>query len=324
MKNTIRISHLGHLESAPLLAALDQGFFSQEKLAVELSCDLGVAAICGKLTDGRIDGACLPAQMPVLLSLGAGVSKVAMTPVFLVSSEDMALVLTPKASAPEKGRPTSPVLKIGVLGHSSPGCHLVKTWIQAHPGVIKNDPVYVSLAASQLVHFFDEGLIDGFCGMDPMPALARIHGGGLIAATSATLSPHHPGSVIALRDEVLAERPAIAEPLARALRRGREFCAHAANHDKIWALLLAQNPYGYIPEDQRIALVQQFEAATGNALSRRFEARKKSNALDAAGARFIELACRAATGIAEKHFDFGAEIARIYLGTFSTRLGALA
>jgi ABC-type nitrate/sulfonate/bicarbonate transport system substrate-binding protein len=312
MKNPIRISHLGLLESAPLLVAQEHGFFAQEKLEVELHCDLGLASICGKLSDGRIEGACLPAQMPVLLSLGAGVGKVAMEPVFLVSNQDMALVLSPKASSQEKGKPAPPVLKIGVLGHGSPGCHLVKSWLHAQPGTTKSEPVYVSLAASQLVHFFDEGLIDGFCGIDPMPALARLHGEAVIAATSATLSPRHPGSVVALRSELVAERPGLVEALARALRSGREFCANPANHDKVWALLLAQNPYGYITEDQRIALVQQFEASTGNAISSRFETPKNSGRVDAQGARFIELACRAATGIAEKHFDFGAEITRLY------------
>jgi ABC-type nitrate/sulfonate/bicarbonate transport system substrate-binding protein len=310
MKIPIRISHLGLLESAPLLVARSHGFFDQEKLEIDLHCDLGVASICGKLSDKRIDGACLPAQMPVLLSLGAGISKVAMDPVFLVSNQDMALVLTKKAAFPERGKATAPILKIGVLGHSSPGCHLVKSWLHAQSGPAKGEPVYVPLAASQLVHFFDEGLIDGFCGIDPMPALARIQSEAVIVATSATLSPRHPGSVVALRAELTLERPSLIPSLAKALQRGREFCANPANHDKVWSLLLAQNPYGYITEDQRIALVQQFDA--GNAISTRFESSKNVAAVDAQGARFIELACRAATGGVEKHFDFNAEIARLY------------
>jgi ABC-type nitrate/sulfonate/bicarbonate transport system substrate-binding protein len=311
MRTPIRISHLGLLESAPLLVAQAHGFFAQEKLNVDLHCDLGVASICGKLSDQRIDGACLPAQMPVLLSLGAGVSKVAMDPVFLVSNQDMALVLTKKAAFPERGKAAAPILKIGVLGHSSPGCHLVKSWLHAQAGSAKSDPVYVPLAASQLVHFFDEGLIDGFCGIDPLPALARLHAEAVIVATSATLSPRHPGSVVAIRSEFTAERPGIIPSLAKALKRGREFCAIPANHDKVWALLLAESPYGYITEDQRIALVQQFEA--GNAISTRFDSGKSPAAVDAQGARFIELACRASTGTVEKHFDFNAEIARLYL-----------
>jgi NitT/TauT family transport system ATP-binding protein/bicarbonate transport system ATP-binding protein len=172
--------------------------------------------------------------------------------------------------------------------------------------------VYVSLAASQLVHFFDEGLIDGFCGMDPMPAIARLRGEAVVAAGSATLSPRHPGSVVAVRAELVTDRPGLASALARALQRGREFCASPANHDKVWTLLLSQNPYGHLSEDDRIALVQQFDKSSGNALSSRFETTKKTAGLDAQGARFIELACRAATGISEKHFDFAAEINRLY------------
>jgi ABC-type nitrate/sulfonate/bicarbonate transport system substrate-binding protein len=314
MKLQIRISHLGLLESAPLLAAHAQGFFKDEDLAVELSCDLGVAAICGRLGDQRVDGACLPAQMPVLLSLGAGTPRVPMTPILLTSSQDLAIVLSTKAATPDKPRRgASGVLKIGVLGHSSPACHLVRRWLQLQPGGGQEDPVYVSLAASQLIHFFEEGLIDGFCGLEPLPTLARLSADGVVVVSSKELAPSHPGGVVALRTEFVKDRPAIVAPFTRALRRGREFCADPANREKIWSLVLAQNPFSLTSEEHRAALLAQSAEPAANRPSIRFEAAKGPVGVDAQGARFIEHACRAALGASERHLDIAGEIDRLYL-----------
>ncbi len=313
MKSTIRIGHLGLLDSAPLLAAQSLGYFTEEGLDVELSCELGVAAICGRLSDQRIDGACLPAQMPVLLSLGAGVSRVPMTPVLLTSSQDLAIVLNSKAAAPEKHpRGSGGVLKIGVLGHSSPACHLVRRWLQAETGGVKEDPVYVSLAASQLLYFFEEGLIDGFCGLDPLPILARLSADGVVVSSSGAISPSHPGGVVALRTEFAKDRPALAAPLARALRRACDFCAHPANRETVWSLVLAQNPFVLTSEEHRAALLTQSLEGKPGHISIRFENPRGQVGVDTQGARFIEQACRAALGAGERHLDIAGEIDRLY------------
>lgn len=314
MKSTIRIGHLGLLESAPLLVAHAQGFFAGENLDVELSCELGVAAICGRLSDQRIDGACLPAQMPVLLSLGAGVSRVPMTPVLLTSSQDLAIVLNSKAAAPEKHhRGETGVLKIGVLGHSSPACHLVRRWLQSNVGGMKEDPVYVSLAASQLLYFFEEGLIDGFCGLDPLPVLAVLSADGVIVTSSGVISPAHPGGVVALRTEFAKDRPAIMAPLARALRRGCEYCANPANREAVWALVLAQNPFILTSEEHRAVLLAQCPEDKPQRLSIRFDTTRGLIGVDTQGVRFIEQACRAALGAGERHLDLTGEIERLYM-----------
>jgi ABC-type nitrate/sulfonate/bicarbonate transport system substrate-binding protein len=314
MKSTIRIGHLGLLESAPLLAAQAGGYFASEGLAVELSCELGVAALCGRLSDQRIDGACLPAQMPVLLSLGAGVSRVPMTPILLTSTQDLAIVLNTKAAAPEKQpRGTTGVLKIGVLGHSSPACHLVRRWLQSEATGVKEDPVYVSLAASQLLHFFEEGLIDGFCGLDPLPALAGLSADGVVVRSSGAISPAHPGGVVALRTEFSKDRPDIAAPLARALRRGVEFCANPANNETVWSFVLAQNPFVLTSEEHRSALLAQSFGGPSASMSIRFESSTGPIGVDAQGARFIEQACRASLGAGERTLDIAGEIDRLYL-----------
>jgi ABC-type nitrate/sulfonate/bicarbonate transport system substrate-binding protein len=314
MKSTIRIGHLGLLDSAPLLAARAGGYFASEGLDVVLSCELGVAALCGRLGDQRIDGACLPAQMPVLLSLGAGVARVPMTPILLTSTQDLAIVLNNKAASPEKHpRGASGVLKIGVLGHSSPACHLVRRWLQTESVATKEDPVYVSLAASQLLHFFEEGLIDGFCGLDPLPALAGLSADGVVVRSSGAIAPSHPGGVVSLRAEFAKDRPDISEPLARALRRGVEFCADPANNETVWSLVLAQNPFVLTSEEHRAALQAQSVASPSGRMSIRFESPRGHIGVDAQGARFIEQACRASLGSGDRSLDIAGEIDRLYL-----------
>jgi ABC-type nitrate/sulfonate/bicarbonate transport system substrate-binding protein len=232
----------------------------------------------------------------------------------LTSSQDLAIVLNGKiASADKHPRGAAGVLKIGVLGHSSPACHLVRRWLQADTGVTKEDPVYVSLAASQLIHFFEEGLIDGFCGLDPLPALAGLSADGRVVTSSGALSPSHPGGVVALRTEFSKDRPAVVEPFTRALRRGCEFCANPANREAVLALVLAQNPFALITEEHRAALLAHCLEEKSGTLSIRFENSRGPIGVDSAGARFIEQACRAALGAADRHVDITGEINRLYL-----------
>jgi two-component system, oxyanion-binding sensor len=237
-----------------------------------------------------------------------------MTPVLLTSSQDLAIVLNSKAAAPDKHpRGAAGVLKIGVLGHSSPACHLVRRWLQSETGGIKEDPVYVSLAASQLLHFFEEGLIDGFCGLDPLPLLARLSADGVVVSSSGAISPAHPGGVVALRTEFAKDRPALTATLARALRRGCEFCANPANRKAVWSLVLAQNSFVLTTEEHRAALLALSLDSKQDHLSIRFETPRGAVGVDAQGARFIEHACRASLGAGERHMDIAGEIDRLYL-----------
>lgn len=312
MKFRLHLGHVGLLDAAPLLIAQEQGYFVEESLDVTLSCELGLATVCGKLADQRMDGACLPAPLPVLLSLGAGVPRVAMRAVTLCAWQGMGVVLA-RSRDSARPRDTSPA-RIGVVAPGAPTRLLLHKLAQSTGAPVAADVLQVPMAASQLIEFLREGMLDGFCGLDPLPALARLHCGAESVADSASLFPGHPGSVVALRAERSEHLPPpVLAALERGLTRAREFCANPANRASVWRLVLGQPPYAEIEPGLREALVAHVVAGEAGWSSLRFDAPASERAgLSQAAEVFLENACRGAAGSSARAFDFKAEIARVY------------
>lgn len=272
---------------------------------MQLSCELGLAALIAKLTDHHLDGACLPAHLHVLLSLGAGVARVPMEAVGMCSYQDLAVVLAQKN--PEKPAGTGAeanTLRLGMLTPGSPARLLTQRWLQLDFSASRVEPVNVPLAASQLVDFLSEGAIDGFCGIEPGPTLALARGGGEIVARSADLFPWHPGGALALQRELAQNHPPLATALTRALSRARQYCADPVNAHEVWNLVLAQHR-----ALSGAGLLQPAEAHRAEPF---FAGPAGGSLLDDEGAAFVALACQAAAADALRGLDLKAEIARVF------------
>ena len=294
-----------------MLVAQEKGLFKAEGLEVRLSCELGLASICGKLVDRKVDGACLPAPLPVLLSLGAGVPRVAMQAVQVCSRQGMGLVLA-KAKAPGviRGGTVAPAPRIGVIAPGTPTRLFLQKLQQVAPERLSGEAVQVPMAASQLIEFLREGMLEGFCGIDPLPALARIQGGVEIIADSAGLFPQHPGSVVALQADLVESNPPLVAALGRALLRAREFCALPSSRAEIWRLVLAQSPYAGMGAEAQAALTRGRSDGQPEGMTMRFDGRPGvGSAEDMA---FMDAACRGAAGPASRGVDMKAEVARVF------------
>lgn len=307
MKNQLHIAHFGLLDAAPLLVAQERGYFASEGLEVRLSCELGLASICGKLVDRRLDGACLPAPLPVLLSLGAGMPRVPMQVVQVCARQGWGFVLATTKQAARTGGGAAPAARLGVITPGAPTRLLLQRLQHLSPDLLSAEITQVPMAASQLIDFLREGMLDGFCGIDPLPALARTLGLARIAADSAALFPMHPGGVLALHSDLVEGGTRSLTALDRAVRRGREFCAAAANRAEVWRLLLAQGPYAGIGAETRAALAG-IEAA-GAGVSMRFDGRGGIAGDDIS---FLDAACRGAIGQSSRGLDVKAEIPRVF------------
>lgn len=309
MKNILQIGHIGLLDSGLIQVAREMGYFESEGLDVVLSCELGLATICGKLADHRLDGACLPAALPVLLTLGAGVPRVAMEVVQVCAYQGMGFVM---ATAPEGGRPASAPVRMGVIAHGMPMRLLLHRLAQVAPKALPGEIVQVPMAASQLVDFLREGMLDGFCGMDPLPALARLHGGAEVIAESGTLFPMHPGSVLALRADVNGGAAAKAAAFGRALAKARKDCADLAKCEPVWRLLLAQRPYLELEAPVREALKKELSEGRPGWTSTRFGAPDAAQGLSVGAETYLEAACRSLAGNSARGLEMKAEIAKVF------------
>lgn len=309
MKHPLHIGHIGLLDSGLLLVAQEKGYFESEGLEVALSCELGMATVCGKLADRRLDGACVPAALPVLLTLGAGVPRVAMEAVQICSFQGMGVVM---AAAPEEGRPESAPVRMGVIAPGVPTRFVLHRLAQISPKALPPEVVHVPMAASQLVDFLREGMLDGFCGIDPLPALARMQGGAEIIAESGTLFPMHPGSVLALRSDIHGGASGPAAAFARALAKARKDCADPAKCEVLWRLLLAQRPYLEMDAAARSAFTKALSEGRPGWVSTRFGAADATSGLSVGAETYLDAACRSLAGNAARGVDMKTEIARAY------------
>lgn len=310
MKSSLRIGHIGLLDVAPLLVAQQQGYFVAEQLDVTLTCELGLATVCGKLADQRLDGACLPAPLPVLLSLGAGVPRVSMGVVALTCWQGLGVVF----AAGRPGAKTSgAVTRVGVVSPGSPTRLLLHRLAQTSPAAFPGEITQVPMVASQLVEFLREQMLDGFCGIDPLPGLARLLDGVSFVADSAGLFPRHPGGALALRIECVEQLPHAASALARAVSRARDFCADPINREGVWRLVLSLPPYAEIEPAMREQLIARVVSEEAGWSSVSFDAPPAAPVgLGAAADVFLDNACRGAAGPSGRTLDFKAEIARVF------------
>jgi len=306
----LNIGHIGLLDAAPLLIARERGYFEAEGLSVALSCELGLATIFGKLSESRLDGACLPVQMPLLLSLGAGVPRVTMQDSIITSYQGTGIVMT-KAKPGSRAGGTG--LRIGVIAPGTSARLFLHRHQQLNPGGMLADAALVPVVASQLIDFFRDGMFDGFCGIDPLPSLAALRSDVVCIATSADLFPMHPGGVASLRAEVIDRNPELAAAWARVLTRACEECADPAHQAEVWRLVLSQSPYMELDTDSRKALSRLPGENSPGSPSIRFKVTVKGGVRTTEPDAFIDAACRSALGSSLRNFDIKAEIARAYV-----------
>ncbi len=309
MPSHLNLGHIGLLDSAPLLVAQKSGFFADEGLSVTLSCELGLASICGKLADERLDGACVPAPLPVLLSLGSGLARVPMRVVATTSWQGTGVVL---AGARGPGRAVAAVARIGVVAPGTSARFILLKLSQASASPLVGEVTQVPIAASQMIDFFQEGMVDGICAGDPLPALACALPGAERVADSGDLFPGHLGGVLALRAERLELQPGLGPAVERAIIRAREVCADPARTEEIWRMVLAQAPYADLTKEARASVLAAAASGMSCHAGTRFAPPENSAGGASAAEVFLENACRGAAAASVRPPDIKAEIAWVY------------
>ncbi len=299
MRHPLRIGHIALLGSAPLLVAQDRDAFSRESVSARLSCELGFAALCAKLADQKLDGACLPAPLAIMLAAGAGVARVPLRLAAICSWQGIGLVL-PRLQTKHANEVTPP--RIGVLSPGTP-CRLFLQKLAHHsPRSAPADYTQIPVAASQLNEFLAEGMIDGICGYDPLPALACLEENVNLVSDSSVLFPAHPGCVLVMRTDAVEGREHLLDSLARVVERAREYCTAPGGQAAAARLVLAQAPYARI-SPARLARLSPNLGTTQFAVPASERA-----GLSAASVDYLEMASLSAAGPAARIQDIRAAL----------------
>lgn len=252
-------------DCAPLVAALEQGFFAAAGLRVTLSREVSWANIRDKVAVGALDGAQMLAPMP----LAAALPNLA-TPVPLVTALSLGLngntivvstalheAMTGTGSAASPGERLAEVarqrrdqgqpLRFGMVFPYSTHNYLLRYWLAAH-GLHPDRDLYLEVVPPPfMVGALQAGEIEGFCVGEPWGGLAVDQGAGVGLLADHAVWNHHPEKVFAVTEAFADRYPATHRALLVALLRAARWL-DAPEHRASLAPVLAREEYVRAPE----------------------------------------------------------------------------
>ena len=234
---------------APLAVAQEKGFFAKHGLdEVNLVRETSWRGICDGIRGGYLDGAQMPAGMPLWLTLGGDEEP----PVSMVT----ALTMTRNGNAitfdnellgkgvrnlgdfkqyvdrtPEKRH------TLGVVHSASMHNLLLRYWLAAGGIDPDEDVTLQTIPPAQMIVDLRADTIDGYCVGEPWNLRAVMEEVGFTVATDLDIWNGHPGKVLGVREDWAQRYPNTHIALVKALIEACRYCADPAHELEIREIL---------------------------------------------------------------------------------------
>jgi nitrate/nitrite transport system substrate-binding protein len=259
---SLKIAFLPLTDCAPLVVAVERGFFRQFGLAVTLDRVTSWTAARERLDSGVCHAAHLLFGVPFAAALGLlGPKAQPLVIPWILSRNGQAITLAAKyrgrigADAKplakeilerrEAGRPAT-------FAHTlAPGTHAMwlRTWLAAGGINPDHDLALITIPPPQMVANLRQGQLDGFSVGEPWNARAAAEGLGFTAVTSQQLWPDHPEKILGVTAAFASAQPAALTAACAALHLAGQWCDTPANHAEL-AQLLSAAAYIGCPAEQ--------------------------------------------------------------------------
>lgn len=244
----VRIGFVPLVDAAPLIAAVERGFFADEGLRVLLERQLGWANVRDKLVYGHLDASHAPLGIPVasalrlawfgrplvsVMSLGTGGGAITLSRELVDSGVKTAATLARRVKDPHAPRPL-------VLGHVF-GCsmhhYLLREWLASGELDPDTDVRLCVVPPPQMTDQLARGNLDGFCAGEPWNTTAARAGYGSIVAATTDILPAHPEKVLAVGRQWADANEEMVRAMIRALLRACAFCDDPTNVELLTEML---------------------------------------------------------------------------------------
>lgn len=271
-KPQLKLGMIPLTDCAPLVVALEQGFFARQGLEVELSCEASWANIRDKVALGALDGAQMLAAMPIAATLGLGALHRPMVTAFsmdlngnaiTVSNDLFARMCAIDAEAACQPVGSARVLKELVDAERSAG-KAPLTFAMVYPFSTHNyqlrywlaaggiDPDYdvnlVVVPPPSMVSHLEHGSIDGFCVGEPWNAYAVQRAAGRTLLTGYDVWNNGPEKVFGVTEQWAERYPDTHRAVLRALFEAAQWL-DLPEHRATIVELLARTGYTNAPSD---------------------------------------------------------------------------
>jgi bicarbonate transport system ATP-binding protein len=239
---------------APLAVAKEKGFFTKHGLdEVNLVRETSWRGICDGLRGGYLDGAQMPAGMPLWLSLGGNEEPpVSMVTALTMTRNGNAITFDNELKAQgvhdlasfkqyiDRSRDRSHTL--GVVHPSSMHNLLLRYWLAAGDIDPDLDVTLQTIPPAQMIVDLKADTIDGYCVGEPWNYRAAIEEIGFTVATDLDIWDGHPGKVLGVREDWARHYPNTHVALVKALLDACRYCANP-NHEMEIRQILARKQY---------------------------------------------------------------------------------
>jgi two-component system, oxyanion-binding sensor len=249
----LRIGFIDLIDAAPLIVALERGFFADEGLNVTLERQLGWGSIRDRLTFGQLDAAHALVGMPLfshlgrdwfveplvaLMNLGAGGDAITLSRRLIDAGVRSADTLAQYID----NDPRREAMVFGHVFSCSIHHYLLREWLSSD-GIDPDRDVRLRVfPPNQLALHMSHGHVDGFCVGEPWNTVAQLDNTGQIVAFTTQIMPSHPDKVLAVTRRWMRANDSLGVPLTRAVLRACAFCEDAANRE-ILAEMLSRPQY---------------------------------------------------------------------------------
>jgi ABC-type nitrate/sulfonate/bicarbonate transport system substrate-binding protein len=244
--------HLGFvplLDAAPLILAVELGYFADEGLQVALHRQIGWGNVRDKLAYGQLHASHALVGMPPASVLGRDRFPEPVVAVMSLGTGGNAITVSRRLSdAGVRGvndlaiwlarRPKdAPPLTFAHVFSCSTHHYLLRRWLASGGIDPDRDVALTVMPPPQMAAQMLAGTLDGFCVGEPWGTLAEARGAGRIVAATTDLLPNHPEKVLAVNRNWLARGSQSAVALVRAILRACAFCHDRGNAARIAEVL---------------------------------------------------------------------------------------
>lgn len=263
----VRLGYIPLTDAAPLIVALEHGYFARYGLDVTLSRQTSWATLRDKLGVGYLDGAHLLAPMALACSLGIeGVRQPLVTALSLGLNGNAITVadnLFRDMQAGADGHPTSAAALAAMVAQrrasgadpltfasvypTSNHTYLLRYWLSAAGIDPDRDVRLIVVPPPQMVQRLRQGDIYGYCVGEPWNTLAVREGIGGIVATGHDVWNNAPEKVLAVSAAWAQRHPGTHAALIGALVEAAQWLDASLENRREAAALLARPEYLDLP-----------------------------------------------------------------------------
>ncbi len=271
MSTPLRIGFIPLVDSAPLVIALEKGFFEKQGLSVELFKAQSWDQVLARLVTGEVDAAHMLLTVPLQWALTQKGKENPLAYAVSLSHHGNAITLsnemwragvrdgvTLKEYAAQ--RPAGRPLQLAVVYPRSTHEYLLRLWVESGGLKMGEDVVLRFVAPPVMVHQLREGDIDGFCVGEPWNQRAVNSKLGYIAATSCDLLLPMNEKVLAVRTSWNSEHAEAHAAMIRAVVEAGAWLADPANLEEAVEQVSGKRYVNTSPTPVRAALAGVLQA----------------------------------------------------------------